>query len=183
VYVLARPLARAGVPPDAVSLGSVGFAAAAVGLALLGGRWAVAAAALVLASAVLDGVDGGVAVLAGRVTRWGYVLDSLADRVCEALFFAALWVLGVPGWLCVVACGVGWLHEYVRARAAAAGLDAIGVVTVAERPTRVILAVAALLAAGALPGGRAATIGVAVWALLALVGLGQLLTVTRRSLR
>jgi len=53
---------------------------------------------------------------------------------------------------------------------------------VVERPTRVILVVAALVAAGALPGGSAATVGVALWALLGLVGLAHLLIMVRRSL-
>jgi phosphatidylglycerophosphate synthase len=183
VYVLARPLARTGVRPDVVTLGSVGCAAVAVVVAGLGGRWALGAGLLVLASAVLDGVDGAVALLSDRTTRWGFLLDSLADRVCEALFVSALWLCGAPGWLCVLAGGVSWLHEYVRARANAAGMEGIGVVTVGERPTRAILAVAALLAAGALPGGRAAAIGVALWALLGVVGLAHLLIVARRSLR
>jgi phosphatidylglycerophosphate synthase len=186
VYALARPLAERRVPPDVVSVGSVVLAAAAAVAAFAAGPWAWVAGALVLASAVLDGVDGGVALLGGRATRWGYVLDSLADRVCEALFGVAVWAAGVPGWLCVLAVGVGWLHEYVRARATAAGLPGIGAVTVAERPTRVILAAAALIAAGLLSGwlaGAIPTALVAGWAVLALGGLTQLLLVVRGSLR
>jgi phosphatidylglycerophosphate synthase len=189
MYLLARPLAGLGVLPSAVTCGSVVLAAAAAGVAALGGRWALLAALLVVLSALVDGVDGAVAVLTDRATRWGYVLDSLADRVSEALYVLALWRLGVPGWLCVAAGGLGWLHEYVRARAAAAGMSGIGVVTVAERPTRVVFAAASLVAAGAVPGagegvllGRPATVAVAVWVVVAAAGLAQLLIVVRRAL-
>jgi phosphatidylglycerophosphate synthase len=182
VYALARPLAGAGVRPGGVTLASVVLAAGAVGGAAAGRGWALAAAALVVGSALLDGVDGAVAVLGGRASRWGYVVDSLADRLAEALFGVAVWLVGVPGWLCLLAVGLGWLHEYVRARAVGAGLRDIGAVTVGERPTRVIFAAAALLAGGALPGSHAATVSVAGWAVVAAAGLVQLLVVVRRSL-
>jgi phosphatidylglycerophosphate synthase len=182
VYVLARPLARAGVRPSLVTAASVVCAAAAVGVATLGGRWALAAALFVVVSAVLDGLDGAVAVLTDRVTRWGQVIDSLADRISEALFLAALWVLGVPGELCVVPGALGWLHEYARARAAAVGMRGIGLVTMGERPTRVIFAAASLAAAG-LGGRPIATVGVAAWTVFAGAGLAQLLVAVRRALR
>jgi CDP-diacylglycerol--glycerol-3-phosphate 3-phosphatidyltransferase len=65
----------------------------------------------------------------------------------------------------------------------------IGVVTLAERPTRVVVVVVGLLLAGAVglvaPALRPATAAatVAVWAALALVGFGQLLATVRRALR
>jgi hypothetical protein len=54
---------------------------------------------LVLLSAVADTVDGAVAVIAGRATRLGQVDDSLADRLGEACWLVALWLVGAPGWL------------------------------------------------------------------------------------
>jgi CDP-diacylglycerol--glycerol-3-phosphate 3-phosphatidyltransferase len=100
------------------------------------------------------------------------VLDSVADRLGEALLATALWVLGAPGWLCVLAAATAWLHEYVRARAVGAGLTGIGVVTVGERPARLAVAATGLLAAAVLPSAAAVT--AAVWAVLGTVGLAQL---------
>ena len=61
--------------------------------------------------------------------------------------------------------------------------------TVGERPTRVVVTMVGLLVAGAagfiekdLAAGTL-TIALAVWALLALFGLGQLFGAVRRSLR
>lgn len=177
-YLLGRAVARTGATPGIVT---------GVGLALSVGvpvaaRLPLLAALLVVLSAVADTLDGAVAVLTGRATRAGYVYDSLADRFSEACWLVALWRLGVPGWLLLGCGGVSWLHEYVRARAAAAGMDEIGVVTVGERPTRIILAVAALVAAGTV-GGGGATVVAAGWVLLAAVGFGQLLVTVRAELR
>jgi phosphatidylglycerophosphate synthase len=184
-HALASPLARAGVAPGAVTAFAVALAYVVPAAALAGGRWALLAGALAAGSALADGLDGAVAVLRDRTTRWGYVVDSVADRAADAAYLLALWWLGAPGGLCVAAGAGVALLEYGRARAGNAGLAEIGVVTVGERPTRVIVTVAFLLAAGALPGhaallaglGAAATLGVT------LIGAAQLAVVARRALR
>lgn len=179
---LAIPLARTGVSPSAVTVLAVLVGLAAVPPAAVRGRWLLLAAALVVVSGVLDGLDGSVAVLQDRVSRWGYVLDSVCDRVAEAGFAAALYVAGAPGWAAVGWAAVGWLQEYLRARAHAAGMTGIEVVTVSERPTRIIVAAMSLLGAGlsASAGSTWVTVGVLVGLLAALVGLGQLLVVVHR---
>ncbi|HEX6919692.1 MAG TPA: CDP-alcohol phosphatidyltransferase family protein, partial [Actinomycetes bacterium] len=75
-----------------------------------------------------------------------------------------------------------FLQEYARARAGAAGLTEVGVITVWERPTRVIVT-AAFLASAALLGEPWAALGAWAWVGLGVVGLGQLLLVVRRRLR
>jgi len=204
-YLVGRVVARLGATPTAVTV--VGLALSLV-VPVVVGWWPAGpllAAALVLLSAVADTVDGAVAVIAGRASRLGHVYGSLADRVGEACWLVALWILGAPGWLVVVGGGLSWLHEYLRARAAAAGLDGVAVVTVAERPTRIIVAVVGLLAAGvatawataavataavasatvATAGATAAvaTVAAAAWAALAAVGFVQLFAAVRRALR
>jgi CDP-diacylglycerol--glycerol-3-phosphate 3-phosphatidyltransferase len=177
-YRLGRAAARAGATPSMVT---------GVGLLLSAGvpvtaRLPFLAAVLVLLSAVADSIDGAVALITGRATRFGQVQDALADRVSEACWLVALWSLGAPGWLVLLCGGLGWLHEYLRARAAASGLPDIGAVTVAERPTRIILAVVALVVGGFLPGAGV-TVLAAVWAALAAFGFGQLYVTVRRALR
>jgi len=156
---------------------------------LLGDWWLFVAAALVLASAVADSADGAVAVLTSRTTRLGAFTDAVADRLSEAAWLLALWLAGVPGILVAVCLALCYLHEYARARAAAAGMVGVGVVSVAERPVRVILTVVALVLGGAASpvSARLAagvmTIVVAVWVLLGLLGGARLLTAIRAGLR
>ncbi|HET8657642.1 MAG TPA: CDP-alcohol phosphatidyltransferase family protein [Micromonosporaceae bacterium] len=181
VHPLGVWLARRRVAPNAVTVAALGLAVLAVPAAYQGGAWVAMAAVLVVVSAVADGLDGAVAVLAGRASRAGAVLDSVADRLSEGAFGVALWVAGAPGWLAAGATGVGWLHEYLRARAGAVGVAGIGPVTVAERPTRVIAAVTGLLAAWPL-GGVGPTVGAAAGGLLGLAGLAQLTAWLARAL-
>jgi CDP-diacylglycerol--glycerol-3-phosphate 3-phosphatidyltransferase len=183
-YVLGRPLAALRVAPDVVTVAGLIVTASALPVAAAGGRWPLLAVVVVVASGLLDNLDGCVAVLTGRASRWGYVVDSLADRVCDALYLLTLWLAGAPAGLCVAAGGAVVLLEYGRARATGAGFDEIGMITVGERPTRIVVTCFGLAFAGILPdsagwcsgAGAAATLGVA------LVGAGQYLRVARRSL-
>ncbi len=184
-YGLARPLARWGVKPDVLTVWTVLIAGVVAALATEGGRWPVAAGVLVVTSGLGDAVDGAVAVLTDRTTRWGYVLDSLVDRVNDLLYVAAVWLIGAPAWL-VAGTAVGiLLLEYVRARGNNAGAGEIGVVTVGERPSRVIACAVTLLAAGVAPAASAeiAAAGLGVLAALTLVGLAQILVAVHRALR
>jgi phosphatidylglycerophosphate synthase len=152
-----------------------------VPLVVLSGRAGPAlGAVLVLLAALADGLDGAVAVVSGRASRLGFVYDSVADRLGEAAWLLAFWLVGAPAWLVVAAGGVSWLQEYARARAAAAGMSEIGVVTVSERPTRVLVAIFGLLAAAVTP--IAINVAAAVWLGLAVVGLVQLGVTIRREL-
>jgi CDP-diacylglycerol--glycerol-3-phosphate 3-phosphatidyltransferase len=145
-------------------------------------------AALTLAAGAADALDGAVAVVTGRVSRLGFVYDSLADRLGEAAWLVAFWLAGAPGPLVAAGGAACWLHEYVRARAAGAGMRGIGAVTVAERPSRVLVAVAGLLLGG-VSGGLAPTLvpgtmtlAAVAWLVLGILGLGQLIAAVRRDL-
>jgi CDP-diacylglycerol--glycerol-3-phosphate 3-phosphatidyltransferase len=183
-YLLARPLGRRGVSPDALTAWGVLASVAVAVIAAPGGRWPLAAAAIVVAAGLLDNLDGAVAILSGRTTRWGYVLDSLADRLSDTAYLVPLWFLGAPGPVCVAGGALMGLQEYTRARAGNAGMGEIGVVTVWERPTRVILTAGLLLGCGLLVdrADLIATLGGAAWIGLGVVGVTQLLLVVRRRL-
>jgi CDP-diacylglycerol--glycerol-3-phosphate 3-phosphatidyltransferase len=171
VRLLARPLAARGVAPDAVTALAV-WASAAVLVAARADLLVLAAALLVL-SALLDGVDGAVAVLADRATARGRVLDAAADRVCEALWLAAAVVAGCPVWLALLAGLVIACLEGVRLV-----LGRVVRVTAAERPTRVLALAPALL-----PVGEDWTTAlVAVLVGVTLGGLTQLALAVRRPL-
>jgi CDP-diacylglycerol--glycerol-3-phosphate 3-phosphatidyltransferase len=87
----------------------------------------------------------------------------------------------------VAAAALVLLHEYLRARAQAAGMPGAGAVTVAERPTRVILVAVAALGAGTLPGGTPltgwdwATVCAIGWVALGVVGFGHLAVAVART--
>jgi len=168
VHVVARPLARTGVHPDLLTLASL----LAAGAVLLTPSWA--GVVLVLLAALIDGLDGCVAVLQQRTSRWGYLLDSVVDRCTDIVLILAMLQLAAPP---ALGAGCGFavlLLEYIRARAGNAGSGEITVVTVGERPTRVIVAVLAL----------ATGLGeIALWVLTVLTGVavGQLLVALRRT--
>ncbi|MEU4221910.1 CDP-alcohol phosphatidyltransferase family protein [Actinoplanes sp. NPDC026623] len=178
-------LGRLGVGPTAVTAFGLLLCLGVPAAALLGNAGLLLGAALVLLAAGADGLDGAVAVVTGRTSRIGFVYDSVADRLGELAWLAAFWIAGAPGWLVVAAGAVSWLHEYVRARAAAGGMRGLGRVTVGERPTRVSVAISGLLIGGlaglAHPGWETAVIIAAavVWAGLGLAGLVQLMGAVR----
>jgi CDP-diacylglycerol--glycerol-3-phosphate 3-phosphatidyltransferase len=182
-HSLARPLAARSVPPDLVTaLGVVATGGAVAAAAAGAGWWLALSALVVVGSGLVDNLDGAVALLTSRTTRWGHVLDSVADRVSDVLYLVALWLAGAPLELCAAAAVVMFLLEYARARAAVAGMTEVGVVTVFERPTRVIVTAAFLVAAAVL-GDPWPALGAAAWVGLGVVGLGQLVAVVRRALR
>jgi len=181
VYRAGSWLGDRSVSPSAVTTAGLLLCWCVPAVVALGGIFTALGAALVLLAALADGLDGAVAVLTGRASRLGYVYDSVADRLGEAAWLAALWIAGAPPWLVVAAGAASWLQEYARARATAAGMSEIGVVTVAERPTRALLALFGLLLATFAP--VVATVFAAVWLAMTVVALAQLTTAIRRGLR
>ena len=102
--------------------------AAVVAIVAAGGRWVLLAGGIVVLSGFLDSLDGTVAVLTERVTRFGFVLDSVVDRLSDVAYLLALAVLGATASLCVAAGVALGLLEYTRARAGNASMGEIGVV-------------------------------------------------------
>ena len=161
---VARPLARAGVSPNMVTVAALVMALVAVPLAAVDGWIGPAAACLaVTLSGLLDSLDGAVAVQAGRTTKVGFLLDSALDRIADAAFPAAL-VLAAGGgaWIAVGAIAACWWLEYVRARGSLAGVTGKPLITPGERPTRIILTAVGL--------GLPVLATAALWAHVVIVG-------------
>jgi phosphatidylglycerophosphate synthase len=185
VHRLAAPLARRRVAPAWVTVtGGVG-AIAVSGVAGLGGRWPLLAAALVVIVALLDGIDGAVAEITDSASAWGRVLDQLVDRIGDLSMVAGLWLLGAPGPLCAAAAVLTIFDESIRGSAAAEGMSEVGLVTIAERPTRLLIGGLSFAAAGIVPSvaGMITFVGASLWAVLALVATVQLVVNVRRRLR
>lgn len=185
---LARRLVRLGVPADAVTvLGTVGTVVGALWFFPMG--WLVTGALVVTAFVLCDLLDGAMARArdAGGppASEFGAVLDSTCDRISDGAVFAGL------AWWCLHAGGqpytaiaamtslvVGQVVSYIKARAEASGLSAVG--GLVERAERLTLALVGTIAEGfGVPGALA----VALWLLAAgsVITLGQRLVAVYRS--
>ncbi|MFG3578808.1 DUF5941 domain-containing protein [Micromonospora chersina] len=86
-----KAAARIGLGPTAVTMISVAFAVAAAVLFGVGGRLAlVAGGVLLYLGFVLDCVDGQLARYTRHFSAWGGWLDTMADRAKEYLVYAGL---------------------------------------------------------------------------------------------
>jgi CDP-diacylglycerol---glycerol-3-phosphate 3-phosphatidyltransferase len=141
---IARGLARAGIGPDALTV--AGLAVAAVsGVLAAQGELVWAGVALII-GAPFDAIDGAVARVSGRASRFGALLDSTLDRYAEAFVLAGLaYHLGERGELVGVVLAFAALFgsvmvSYVRARSEGLGIDnKVGLFTRVERLVLIIL--------------------------------------------
>jgi CDP-diacylglycerol---glycerol-3-phosphate 3-phosphatidyltransferase len=142
-----RVLSRWHVPPDAITyLGLVLTAGVAVLLALGHIRWGGLAYIL---AALCDALDGTLARVSGKGSRFGAFLDSTIDRFEESIVFLGLIVyyarmggaLEVP--LLLVATFASLMVSYTKARAE--GLAISCNVGLLSRPVRVALLIVALI--------------------------------------
>jgi phosphatidylglycerophosphate synthase len=159
IHSVARPLAGIGLPPDALTAAGVVCAVAA---ATAPRR---RAAALVVATAVFDGLDGAVAVRRGRPSSYGAGLDRLADRVTDCCFALALSRAGARR--SVVFSGLLGTAALEALRFLEAHQGApVRVVTPGERPLRVVYTVIGLAVAP--------TAGATAVAATTVIGVGML---------
>jgi len=177
---LSRLLLRAGVSPDAVTLvGTVGVCAGALvffprGQFLIG-------VLVVTAFVFSDMVDGTMARLSGRSSKFGAFLDSTLDRLGDAAIFGGLVMyyagigdsqpLAALALYCLV---MGSVTSYARARAESLGMEAK--VGVAERADRLV----AILAMTGLAGIFNAPILIPIT--LAVLAVASTVTVVQRVL-
>lgn len=144
---VARLLLRLNVSPDAVTVvGTLGVVAAALwffpqGMLLPG--------VLVITAFVFsDLLDGTMARLSGRTSKWGAFLDSTLDRMGDSAIFGGLvlfyaHVVGseVLTSLALYCLVTGWLTSYARARAESLGYEAkAGLAARADRLVAVLVA-------------------------------------------
>jgi CDP-diacylglycerol---glycerol-3-phosphate 3-phosphatidyltransferase len=138
---LVVPLARRGVTPNAVTV--IGFIFNVFTAGVLATGHLSAGGALLFLSGTFDMLDGALARVTKRQSKFGAFLDSLLDRYSEAIILLALIFVftrngNTPAVLLVYAVAVGSiLISYARARAEGLGLD--GAVGIAPRPERVLI--------------------------------------------
>lgn len=143
-----RLLAGMHVTPDMLTW--FGFLLACGTAALIFTGHLFAAGFAMLLAGFFDMLDGALARMTDRITKFGGILDSTLDRLSEAvLLLAVLYVYAagnsVPGAVLVGLALVGSLMvSYIRARAEGAGLKCeVGIFTRTERV--IVLALGLLL--------------------------------------
>ena len=133
-FHISKPLIWLKLSPNSLSLLSI--LAAGGFLFLIDSHWAIA---LLVISLLLDGIDGTVAILAQKSSKFGALIDGVADRIVEGLWAIALYILGAPWQLVIIAWLAAFLQEYLRARAGGLGVNQVLIVTWCERPVRATL--------------------------------------------
>lgn len=146
---IVRILSKSGITPNALTfinlaLNIVAAYVIATGHLLLGG-------VLVLVAGLFDLLDGALARFTKQTTRFGAILDSVADRISEAAILCGLLIWYIPQeeasleivLIFVVLIG-SFLVSYIRARAEGLGWQCqVGLFTRAERV--IVLAIGLLI--------------------------------------
>lgn len=124
---LVRGLVRHGVSPNTIT--AVGFTLVAISVPMILTRHWFLAFVFFTTGGLTDVLDGSVARLSGKSTRWGAFLDSSLDRLAEGIVLGALgivfardgneWAVGAA----FVALTASFLVSYTRARAEGLGID------------------------------------------------------------
>ena len=140
-YISAKLLSTLRITPNFLTLLGVIFAIAMAANPL--SPWTIG---LLVLSLYADGIDGSVAIYQNRANQFGALLDSVADRISEALWFYVAYRIGAPAWLMLFTYVIAFTQEYARARLGGLGISEVGVVTPAERPVRASFIFIALVA-------------------------------------
>jgi phosphatidylglycerophosphate synthase len=130
-YVIVKPLSKARVTPNILTIFGLFF-----GVLLYANAETFWAPALLVLSLICDGIDGSLAIVTNKSTKWGAILDSTVDRLTEIFWVLALYKIGADLNLLIIVLLTASVQEYVRARAAGLGVSEVGIVTFAERPVR-----------------------------------------------
>lgn len=121
--------------------------------AMIAAGWNIAGGIAIQAVSVFDGVDGELARLKDRATRFGGVFDAVTDRYADAIMLAGMTVYAVrfedhprPEFVGALALGAALIVSYSRARieadlpdvAASGNLDSV--FGLASRDVRLLVA-------------------------------------------
>jgi len=183
---LVRVLLRTGITPNTITtVGAVliGLAAVAYGYGHM--HWG---GGLLLVSGILDTLDGSVARLGHRATKWGAFYDSTLDRIGDGALF-----IGLGSWmiyahdiklreLSIIACMLGILTSllvsYMRARAESLGMDCK--VGIAQRAERILGLGFSTIVFGSSSGAIPITIVIVILTVLSLITVAQRFAHVRR---
>lgn len=177
---IAKALVRMGVGANAVTIVG-GVASSVAALVLFPLNQLLVGALVVTILVIFDNLDGQMARLTGKTTKFGAFLDSTMDRFSDGAIFASLAMWGylhadeaTKVWVvsgAIAAAVVGAIVPYTRARAEGVGYAAS--VGLAERADRLVFALILVLATGLGATHWVMAAGMWVLAVLALFTVGQ----------
>ncbi|HET7660670.1 MAG TPA: CDP-alcohol phosphatidyltransferase family protein [Oryzihumus sp.] len=177
---VARLFLKMGISPDVVTIvGTVGVCVGALAFYPFHQFfWGTVVIAVFVFS---DTIDGVMARLSGRSSRWGAYLDSTLDRVGDSaifgglvLYYASAGHSAVMASLALACLILGSVVSYAKARAEGLGMTAN--VGIAERADRLV---AVLLATGLVGLGLPEVV---LGVVLGLLAVASLITVIQRML-
>ena len=175
-FASAKFLSKLHITPNILTLLGVLFAIAMAANPL--SLWAIP---LLVLSLYADGIDGSVAIFQKRQSSFGAILDSVADRISEALWFYVAYRIGAPAWLVLATYVIASTQEYARARLTSLGVSGVGVVTPAERPVRASFIFIALVSFAL--SFELVTLTMAILAIMQLISFGLVARFAHNSLR
>jgi len=140
-----------GIGPSAITLLGLGLVAASC-LFLLVTRQLLVFCVLVTSACLFDALDGAVARVGGRVTRFGAYLDAVCDRYAEGVVVVSVAVVTGYWALSTIVLVGAMLVSYAKARAAMeAPVSNLEWPDLMERTERDVLYIAGLAASQLLP--------------------------------
>ena len=123
---LARFISRTGISPNVITV--IGFLLMAGVAFVLARGYLVLGGLLIIAAVLFDAIDGTLARMMGRTSRFGAFLDSTLDRFSEAIIFLGLFIYLIGQdqkieLILIYATVVGsMMVSYARARAEGIGV-------------------------------------------------------------
>ena len=166
-YATAKFFAKLRVTPNLLTFAGLFFA---IALWQFANSWP--AALFLVLSLFFDGIDGSLAILQKKTSKFGAFTDSFVDRISEVFWALALYELGAPATLVFIALLATYVQEYLRARAGGLGYEEVGIVTICERPVRASLIFIAIIAN--LAGLDLVTAIAIIWVAMQVIALSQL---------
>lgn len=137
---MATVLARTGVSPNTLTVLSLLFGFTAF-ISIYCFRSIPLYVLFAVMMGLMDALDGSLARLTGRTTRFGGFLDSTTDRINDVFLIYSLKFVGLSEELVIALIVVSFLISYTRARAEGLGLqmEGVGIIERAERIVGVVL--------------------------------------------
>ena len=175
-FASAKFLSKLHITPNILTLLGVLFAIAMAANPL--SLWAIP---LLVLSLYADEIDGSVAIFQKRQSSFGAILDSVADRISEALWLYVAYRIGAPAWLVLATYVIASTQEYARARLGGLGISDVGIVTPAERPVRASFIFIALVFYAL--SFELVTLTMAILAILQLISFGLVARFAHNRLR
>ncbi|ASJ00414.1 archaetidylinositol phosphate synthase [Thermococcus gorgonarius] len=158
---IVRPLAKIGVTPNTITV--LGLLISLVGAYLFYLREPRLAALVLLLGSLIDALDGTLARMTGKVSRFGAFLDSTLDRISDGALLFGIALGGLADWRWAFLTFMGaYLVSYERCRAELAGSGKLAV-GIAERAERLLIIIAFSLAGAKYVEYGVYLVGILAW--------------------